>query len=147
MLNNVVKTKAYASGLGLTPPELDILQKLYYLRKGDYLFSHIFCLLICRLNANKPRNKFACKFQGTLQMGEKVIIRFQWESALSSASRNHLTAFCRAIVVFRDSSLYPKQLPLFCLLRLISASADPIGYLTNFCSMIELLHELKNSSC
>jgi len=43
-------------------------------------------------------------------------------------------------IVLRDSSLYPKQLLLFCLLRLISASADPTGYITNFCSMIELLH-------
>ena len=48
-------------------------------------------------------------------------------------------------IVFRDSSLYPKQLPLFCLLRLISASADRVGYISNFCSMIELLYELKNS--
>jgi len=47
-------------------------------------------------------------------------------------------------IVFRDSSLYPKQLSFFCLLRLISASADRIGYISNFCSMIELLHELKN---
>jgi len=29
------------------------------------LFLHTFCLLICRLNA-KPRNEFACKFQGKL---------------------------------------------------------------------------------
>jgi len=50
-------------------------------------------------------------------------------------------------IVFRDSLLYSKQLSSFCLLRLISASAGPIGYITNFCSMIELLHELKNSSC
>jgi len=49
-------------------------------------------------------------------------------------------------IVFRDSSLYPKQLHLFCLLRLVSASADRSGYITSFCSMIELLHELKNSS-
>jgi len=49
-------------------------------------------------------------------------------------------------IVFRSSSLYPKQLHLFCLLWLISASADPIGYITNFCRMIELLYELKNSS-
>jgi len=48
-------------------------------------------------------------------------------------------------IVFRDSSLYPKQLFLFCLLWLISASADRIGYITNFCGIIELLHELKNS--
>jgi len=47
--------------------------------------------------------------------------------------------------VFRDSSLYPKQLSLFSLLRLINAQADRIGYISNFCSMIELLHELKNS--
>ena len=32
------------------------------------------------------------------------------------------------------------------LLRLISRSADRIGYITNFCSRVELLHELKNSS-
>jgi len=44
-------------------------------------------------------------------------------------------------IVFRDSSLYPKQLS-FCLLWLISASADRIDYITNFYSMIELLHEL-----
>jgi len=51
-------------------------------------------------------------------------------------------------IVLRDSSLYPQQLSLFCLLRLISASADRIGYITNnLCSMIELLHELKNRSC
>jgi len=47
--------------------------------------------------------------------------------------------------VFRDSSLYPKQLSLFCLLKLVSASADRNGYITNFCNIIELLHELKNS--
>jgi len=49
--------------------------------------------------------------------------------------------------LFSDSSLYLKQLHLFCLLRLISTSADHIGYITNFCSMTELLQELKNSSC
>ena len=49
-------------------------------------------------------------------------------------------------IMFRDSLLYPKELPLFCLLWLISASAKRIGYITNFCSMVELLHEHKNSS-
>ena len=48
-------------------------------------------------------------------------------------------------IAFRDSSLYPKQLSLFCVLRLISASADRIGYITSFWSMIELLHELKTA--
>jgi len=50
-------------------------------------------------------------------------------------------------IVFRDSSLYPKQLSLFCLLWLISACADGIGYISNLCSVIELLHELKHSNC
>jgi len=49
-------------------------------------------------------------------------------------------------IVLRDSSLYPTQLSLFCPLTLISASADRIGYITNFCSMMELLHELRNIS-
>jgi len=48
-------------------------------------------------------------------------------------------------IVFRDSSLYPKQLSLFCLLRLINESADRSGYITNFCSVIELLHEFKKN--
>jgi len=50
-------------------------------------------------------------------------------------------------IAFRDNSLYPKQLFLFCLLWLISGCADRIGCITNFCSMIKHLHELKNSSC
>jgi len=49
-------------------------------------------------------------------------------------------------IVFRDSSFYLKQLSLFCLLRLISASADRIDYINNLYSMIELFLELKNSS-
>jgi len=49
-------------------------------------------------------------------------------------------------IVFRDCSLCQKQLSLFCLLWLTSASAGRTGYITNFCSMIELLHELKKSS-
>jgi len=56
-LNDVTKTARQERTQGggvwsLTPSELDILQKLYYLRKGDYLFSYTFYLLICRLNAN-----------------------------------------------------------------------------------------------
>jgi len=85
-------------------------------------------------------------------MSQKVIITFWWEFGLSSASRNHLTTFLQTFrplhlfkIVLRDSSLYPKQWSLFCLLRLISASADRNGYISNFCSMIGLLHELKNS--
>jgi len=87
-------------------------------------------------------------------MSHKVIIRFRWESALSSASRNHFIVFLQTSrplrmfkIVFCDRSLYPKQLSFFCLLWLISASADPIGYINNFCSTIEWLHKLINSSC
>jgi len=47
--------------------------------------------------------------------------------------------------VLRDSSFYQKQLSLFCLLMLISASGDRIGYISNFWSIIEQFHELKNS--
>jgi len=55
---------------------------------------HPFCLLVCRRDGNTvPANDFACKFQGTLEMGQKVIIRFWWESGLSSASTNHLNTF------------------------------------------------------
>ena len=49
-------------------------------------------------------------------------------------------------IMFRDSSLYPTQLSLFCLLWLIKINSDRISYVTNFSVMIELLHELKNSS-
>jgi len=31
-------------------------------------------------------------------MDQKVIIRFRWESGLSSASGNHLTTYCRPSV-------------------------------------------------
>jgi len=31
-------------------------------------------------------------------MGQKVILRFWWEFRLSSASRNHLTTFCRSFI-------------------------------------------------
>jgi len=83
-------------------------------------------------------------------MGHKVIIRFWWESGLSSASRNHLITFCAPFVHYAclrlcSAVVYPKQLSLFCLLWLISANTCRIGYITNLCSMIELLHELKNS--
>jgi len=49
--------RAYASGgVGVKKSlELDILQKLYYLRKGDKLFPITFCLSICQLNANTTK--------------------------------------------------------------------------------------------
>jgi len=70
-----------------------------------------------------PRNEFACKFQGTLYMGPKSNNQIWGESSLSSASRSHFLQIFRPLrmfkIVLRDSSLYPKQLPLFRLLRLV----------------------------
>jgi len=67
---------------------------------------------------------------------------------IQESSRHFLQTFHplrKFKIVFRDSLLYPKQLSLFCLLWLISPCADGMGYITNLCSVIELLHELKNS--
>jgi len=61
-------------------------------------------------------------------MGQKVVIRFWWESGSSSASRNHLTTFCRpfvhcAYLRLCSTIVHFIRNHLFCLLRLISASA------------------------
>jgi len=89
-------------------------------------------------------------------MGQKVIIigfgrslgyRLRRETISTPFADLSSTRLCMFKIVFGDSSLYPKNLHLFCLLRLISASADRIGYITNFCIMIELLHDLKSNSC
>ena len=99
------------------------------------------------------RNEFACKFQGTLQIGQKLIIRSGGIFVIVCVQKpsHHFLQIFRPLrmykIVLLDSSLYPKQLALFCLLWLISVSAKRIGYISNFCSMIKLLHELKNSSC
>jgi len=84
-------------------------------------------------------------------MGQKVVIKFWWESG--SGLRLHpetisplfadLSSSKHIYDCIPNSSLYPKQLSLFCLLWLISASADRIGYITSFCSMMKLLHELQ----
>jgi len=69
---------------------------------------------------------------------------------IQKPSHHFLQTFCPLRmfkIVFSGSSFHRKQLSLFCLLWLSSASADHIGYITNFCSMIKLLHKLKNSSC
>jgi len=53
-------------------------------------------------------------------------------------------------IVFRDSLTFT-EIIVFVLPamaeHLSSACAERIGCTTNFCSMIKLLHELKNSSC
>jgi len=84
-------------------------------------------------------------------MGQKVIIRSGGIFVIvcvQKPSHHFLQIFypLRMFkIVLRDSSLYPKQLTLFFLPWLISASAKRIGYISNFCSMIKLLHELKTA--
>jgi len=116
------------------------------------LFSHTFCLLICRLNENTT--EYIC-----MQISRNILN--------GSKSNNYVFVRTRAVVcvqkpphhflqtlhplrmfkiVFRDRSL-SETIVFICLLRLISASADHNGYISNFCSMIKLLHELKNRSC
>jgi len=77
-----------------------------------------------------------------------VLVGIRAIVCVQKPSHHFLQTLCRMFkIVFRDTTLYAKQLSLFCLLRLISASAKRIGYISNFCSMIKLLHELKNRSC
>ena len=45
-----------------------------------------------------PRNGINLYTNFKVQMDQNVIIRFWWESVLSSASRNHLITFCRPFV-------------------------------------------------
>jgi len=87
-------------------------------------------------------------------MGQKAIIRIWWEFLVYRLHQETISPLFADLlplrmlkIVFRDSSLHRKRLSLFCLLWLSSASVDRIGYITNFCSMIKLLHQLKNSGC
>jgi len=58
-------------------------------------------------------------------MGQKVIIRFWWESGLFSASRNQLTTFCRPFAHYAYLRLCSA---IFCLSKtivfILSAMAD-----------------------
>jgi len=117
------------------------------------LFSHTFCLLICRFDANTTEC-ICMEISRNIVNGTKTnnsdLVGIWVIVCIHKPSHHFLQTFrplCMFKIVFRDCSLYPKQLSLFCPLKLISASADPTGYITNFCSMIELLYELKNRSC
>ena len=72
-----------------------------------------------------------------------------WDIVCIQKPHHHFLQTLRPLrmfkIVLHNSSLYLKQLSLFCLLRLISASVDRNDYITNFCSMIEMLHELKTA--
>ena len=71
------------------------------------MFSHVFCLLICRLNANTTEWIYMQVSRNIANRPKRnTVISFWWQSGLS-------------LIVVRDSSLYPKQMSLFCLLWLI----------------------------
>jgi len=59
-------------------------------KKIIYVFLY-FLFVCCQLDENTLRN---------VVNGPKEIIRFWWESGLSSVSRNRLTTFCRPFVNF-----------------------------------------------
>jgi len=141
-------------GFGVKPSPLSLIfYKTLLPAQRGLLFSHTFCLLICWLSANTMEWKLmqisrnianGPKSNNQISEGISVIVCVQ-------KPPHHFLQTFRALrmfkIVLRGSSLYPKQLPLFCLLRLICTSADAIGYISNFYSMIKLLHELKNRSC
>ena len=133
--------------LGLIPPWA------WYLQNFITCAKEINCLHILFADLRQiPRNKYACKFQGHIVNGPKsnnyVLVGIRTIVCVQKPPHHFLQTLhpLRMFkIVFRDTTLYPKQLSLFCLLRLISANADRNGYISNFCSMIELLHELKQS--
>ena len=58
-------------------------------------------------------------------MGQNVIIRFWWKSGLLSASRNHLTTFCRPFVHYAYLDCIPRQFTLSeTIVFILSAKAD-----------------------
>ena len=74
----------------------------------------------------------------------KVIIMFWWEFGLSFASRNQFTTFCRPSIHYACLRLCSAIVHSSeTIVLLINGGADRSGYITNFCSVIELLHEFK----
>jgi len=122
--------RAYArggGGLRLIPPWAWYFTKALLPAQSGLIVFAYFGLLICRLKMQIPRNEFTCKFQGILQMGEKVIVRFWWECGLLSASRNQLTTFCRPFVHYAC-------------LRLCSAI---VHFIQNNCLILSAMAELR----
>jgi len=90
--------KVVRKGLGLNPPWAWYFTKTLLPAQRRLLFSHTFCLFICRLNANTT--EWICmQISRNIANGPKSNnYRFWWESGLSSAFRNHLTTFRRPFV-------------------------------------------------
>jgi len=97
--------------------------------------------------------KLHATFKGHCKMGQKVIVRFWWDTELSSASRNHLTSFfrpfthyarltlCSVIVHFIQNNCLCFVCYGWSAQALTTLAALPISV----CSMIELLHELESA--
>jgi len=85
--------KGVHKGLGLTPPLSLIFYKNFIICAKEINCFRILLLVNLFDLKQTPQNKFACKFPGTLSMSQKIIIRFWFESGLSSASRNHIIIF------------------------------------------------------
>ena len=85
----------HKGGFGVNPPLSLIFTKIVLpLQRRLIVFAHV-CLLICRFNANTT--EWICvQISRNIVNGPKSDI--WWESGLSSASRNHLTKFCRPFV-------------------------------------------------
>jgi len=139
-------------GLGLKPPWSWYFTKPLSPAQRDWLFSHTFCLLICRLNANTTEwicMQISSHIVNVPKYNNEVFVGI-WVNVFIQKPCHHFLQTFRPLrlfkILFSDSSLYRKQLSLFCLLWLSTTSADRIRYSTNFWSMIKLL-QLKNSSC
>ena len=112
-------------------------------------------LLICRLNGNTTEWNLHANFKKQCKIGQKVIVRIWWEIELSPASRKHLTTFCRPFTHYahlRLCSTIVNCIQNNCLYFVCYGwSAQALTALATLpisvCSMTELLHEVKNSSC
>ena len=75
-LSRPPRPRAYARGVGVTPPfSLIFYEKFITCAKEINCFRILFaCWFVDVMQIS--RNEFACKFPGTLWMGQKVIIRY-----------------------------------------------------------------------
>jgi len=87
--------RTQGGGFGVKTPPFSLIfyKKFITCAKEINCFAYFLLIPLSTL-MQIPWNKFACKFQGTLWMGQKAIITFWWEFGISSASKNHLTTFC-----------------------------------------------------
>ena len=122
------------------PLVLDILQALLPAQRRLIFFAYFLLVNLSTWCKYSTTEWICMQISGNLVNGPKsdnlVLVGICVIVCIQKLSHHFLQTF-RPLrmfkIVFRNSSLYPKNC-LFCLLRLSSASADPIGYITNFCS-------------